>query len=425
MINRPVPILYVQHRPDLGGAPASLLHLIKGLDRRRYQPYVLCPAGPVAGLFRNAGLTVYPAPVSTFTHVLDSIYQGTRWGLLAYELIKLPLHWRALRHAIQVTGARVVHLNESNLAAASIIAKQMGCRVVWHVRHFMADGRRRHLIHSLMRRYADAVIVINEDVKRCVEGLPHVHVIHNSVDLAEYRPNDRGDLVRTNLGIPKEELCVGHVGGIHWAKGIFDFIKAVKLLHPDFPSARFLVVGDGAYPRKPLRNVRGRLIEAIGLRQNHAEQAHKMVIQYKLQQAICFVGFLQDLPGLYAALDIVVYPSRLRTVGRPALEAAACGRPVVATSDTGNCDVVVDGVTGLLVPPGSPEALANAIGKLLADANLVQKMGNAGIERARSRFDYRANSQVVMELYDRILARQPGEGHERIGSLRAYNAPRL
>lgn len=85
-------------------------------------------------------LHIYPAPVSKFTHVLDSIYRGTRWGLLAYELVKLPLHWRALRHAIRVSGARVVHLNESELAAASIIAKQMGCREEADNRSLGADS---------------------------------------------------------------------------------------------------------------------------------------------------------------------------------------------------------------------------------------------------------------------------------------------
>jgi glycosyltransferase involved in cell wall biosynthesis len=325
--------------------------------------------------------------------------------LLAYQLVKLPAHWKALRQAIQDSGAQIVHLNESNLVPAAMMAKRLGSKVVWHVRHFLADGWQRALIHHWMRQYADAVIAINEDVRRCLAGLPHVYVIYNSIDLNEYASNDRGSMVRARLGISGNTLCVGHTGGIHWAKGIFDFIEAVRLLHSYFPLVQFLITRNSPYSPKLFHGMSGRLTRLLKLHQDYESQARQMVIQYSLQDVVHFVGFFEDLPALYSALDIVVYPSRLKTIGRPALEAAACGKPVIATSDTGNSDVVVDGVTGLLVPPADPPALAAAIKRLLNDPDLRQRLGKAGLEWARARFDYQVNGRLVMQLYDQILGK--------------------
>jgi glycosyltransferase involved in cell wall biosynthesis len=168
---------------------------------------------------------------------------------------------------------------------------------------------------------------------------------------------------------------------------------------------RFLVAGGSTYPPGFFRNLPGCLVQFLRLRQDYEGQARQVVVRHGLRDVVHFVGFWEDLPALYSALDIVVYPSRLRTIGRPGLEAAACGKPVIATSDTGNSDVVVNGVTGLLVPPADPPALAAAISRLLEDPDLRQRLGRTGVEWARANFDYRVNGRLVMQLYDRILTR--------------------
>jgi glycosyltransferase involved in cell wall biosynthesis len=106
---------------------------------------------------------------------------------------------------------------------------------------------------------------------------------------------------------------------------------------------------------------------------------------------------------IYSALDVVVFPSHLRGIGRPGFEAAACGRPVVATTTTGNSEIVVDGMTGLLVPQKNPPKLAEAIIRLLNDKDLREKMGKAGLLHAKENFDYRKNARRVMALYESIL----------------------
>src|SRR5438876_7942364 len=87
---RPIPILFVHHRSELGGAPASLSYLIRELDRERFEPHVYCPPGPAADLFREAGATVHTGEVAAFTHIWASTYSGRRWLLLAREIARLP-----------------------------------------------------------------------------------------------------------------------------------------------------------------------------------------------------------------------------------------------------------------------------------------------------------------------------------------------
>ncbi len=80
---RPIPVLFVHHRSELGGAPESLSYLIRELDRSSFEPHVYCPPGPAAELFREAGAVVHTGAVAGFTHIWASTYRGRRWLLFA------------------------------------------------------------------------------------------------------------------------------------------------------------------------------------------------------------------------------------------------------------------------------------------------------------------------------------------------------
>src|SRR5438309_2868439 len=105
-------ILFVHHRSELGGAPASLSYLIRELDRERFEPHVYCPPGPAAELFREAGATVHTGPVAAFTHVWASVYRGPRWLLLLRELALLPRHLLCLGRTLREHRFELVHLND-------------------------------------------------------------------------------------------------------------------------------------------------------------------------------------------------------------------------------------------------------------------------------------------------------------------------
>src|SRR5919199_474222 len=113
-----IPILYVHHRPQLGGAPSSLAQLIANLDER-FEPHVFCPEGPAAELFAAAGATVHTGDVSIFAHAWDSPYEGLRWLVLRREVAALPPHLRQLERLMRGHRLPLVHLNGPPLLPAA------------------------------------------------------------------------------------------------------------------------------------------------------------------------------------------------------------------------------------------------------------------------------------------------------------------
>lgn len=403
----PIKILYVHHRPELGGAPMSLLNLIKELDRNRFYPIVLCPGNPVAELVRRAGIEVHIAPVSGFVHVTAAFYHGWRWLMLGRELYRLPRHLAAVNKLIRNNHISIVHLNDSMLIPAAMLAHKIGIKVVWHVRSPLAEGRSgfiKKMILKCLETYADAVVVIDEDTMSGLNDLTNAIIIHNSIDTEQFTASTiGGSKFRAEQNIDSETFCVGVVGRISQAEGSFDFIRAAKLVKSHFPTAKFLMIGGGAHSQDFFRTLKGQLIRKLNIVDNYEKITQTLVQQLGMEKDFIFIGYRNDIVNVYSALDMVVIPSDMGAIGRQGFEAAACGKPVIATTVTWNSDVVVDGVTGILVPPREPDNLAAAIIRLLEDEDLRKRMGEAGRCHAEKNFDSKENTQKVMALYEQLL----------------------
>jgi glycosyltransferase involved in cell wall biosynthesis len=170
------------------------------------------------------------------------------------------------------------------------------------------------------------------------------------------------------------------VGRLHEPKDFLTLARGLARLQPG--SFRATIVGDGpdrAAVEDELRRA-------------------------SLDGAVTITGERRDVPELLAGADVFVLSSRSECMPMSVLEAMAAGLPVVASAVGGVPEVVVEGETGLLVPPQSPEALAEALARLIADARLREHMGVAGRLRARARFDLPRFHRAHMELYRRELA---------------------
>ncbi len=179
-------------------------------------------------------------------------------------------------------------------------------------------------------------------------GAHDVRVIPSGVDL----PAD--------VGQEAEPLEILYAGRLSPEKGVLELVKAARGL-------KLVVAGDG-----PLRS---RVPEARG-----------------------FVAH-DELQGLYARAAVVACPSRREGFGMACLEAMAHGRPVIATGVGGLRDLVVDGETGIVVPPRDPAALRTALERLLGDRSLRRRLGAAGRERARERFSWAAMTDATLKAY--------------------------
>jgi glycosyltransferase involved in cell wall biosynthesis len=189
---------------------------------------------------------------------------------------------------------------------------------------------------------------------------------------------------REALGIPPEGLIVGSAGRLDRIKGYDLLVEASALVLKEVPGTWFVVAGEGPE------------------RQRLEERARRLGVSSRWR----LPGWQKRLEPLYHAFDLFAQPSRNEGMGRAAVEAMACGRAVVASAVGGLPWVVEDGVTGLLVEPEDPEALARALVKLLRDEKTRRRMGEAGLRRAKEHF----SCQVMLEGIEKIYQGLLGEG---------------
>jgi glycosyltransferase involved in cell wall biosynthesis len=166
------------------------------------------------------------------------------------------------------------------------------------------------------------------------------------------------------------------------------FIEAAATVAPEYPSVRFAVVGDDRFGDHPAyRTELEQRAEALGLRNR-----------------LFFAGYRRDMDAVMRDLDLLVHPASREPFGRVLLEAMRAGKPVVAADGGGPRDIIENGVSGVLVPPGDPGALARAVGGLIRDRAQASRLAAAGRARARQAFDIRQTVSRTESLYREVLA---------------------
>lgn len=201
-------------------------------------------------------------------------------------------------------------------------------------------------------------------------------IVSSGVDTARFRPAPA-------TRAPAEPTRVLMVARLLWQKGVGEFVEAADLVKERYPGTCFQLAGewDPVHP------------DAVGEKWIHAVTN---------QGVIEFLGYLRNMPQQLHQTDIFVLPSYREGAPRVLLEAAACGLPVVATDVPGCREMVLDGVTGLLIPPQDSRALAQAIIVLLQKPELRRRMGQAGRKRVEAEFDIRAVTARHLALYQEI-----------------------
>ena len=275
-----------------------------------------------------------------------------------------------------------------------IAARRVGIPAVAVSRGWTGENRKVHAYEWLDRRhlrFMDRVVCVSEGQAEKVRrwcGVPENRrcVIRNSARLEAFAtpdPASRGKL----LGVFPSDSAVSQVvlaaGRLSPEKGFTVLVEAAAALLKANPTAGVVLFGEGVL--RPELEAR---IAALGL-------AGRFVLP----------GFRSDLDSLIPAADVVVLPSFTEGLPNVALEASAAGVPVVATIVGGTPEVVADGVTGFLVPPGQPAALAERISELLGDSALRTRMGDAGRLRMCERFTFEAQAEAYMKLFEEMASR--------------------
>ena len=391
-------VLYVHHRPQASGAVRSLALLIGALDGH-WEPHVLVPAGPAAAVLAQAGAIVHTGPVPAFTHTWDVQYRGLRWLVFVRELLSLPGHARRLRRLLRELDPAIVHLNDSVLLASGAIAHRHGARVVWHLRSSLASGgrdRRSRLVARALDAWGDAAIAIDGDVARTFPIRLPVELVPNPVVVEPGEP--------AALPVPDGRVTVGFFGYLRRQKGWPQFVEAMRTLVDDGAPVHAVIVGGGVRPPEAFRGPRGRLLRRLGI-PDEERDLRERVDELGLADRFSFLPFTTEPGPVYRALDLVVFPNQGAGLGRPVLEAAAYGKPVVASGSPDGAGILLPGRTGILLDKPTPERLAAAIGELAAEPARRSELGRAGAEQAARRFGPDATARAVAAVYERVSAR--------------------
>jgi glycosyltransferase involved in cell wall biosynthesis len=360
--------------------------------------------GPQLRAFADAGMEVVgvsaPGP---FVAQLESwgirhepLRHATRSRALGHDALALAELWRVFRRL----KPDIVHTHNPKPGLyGRVAARAAGVPGVVNTVHGLyasPDDRRvlRSVVYTLERAASlcsGAELVQNpEDFEVLTRlGIPREKLVllGNGVDLQRFRPapdDDARKRARARLGVDVDAVVVGTVARLVWQKGFRELFAAAERLGDAHPDIVFVVVG-GSDPEKS---------DAISTED---------LADVRRRAPIVFAGARDDIEDVYSAFDLFVLPSYREGFPRSAMEAAACGLPVIATDIRGCRQVVSHGDNGLLVPLRDHVRLAAAIEELVGDPERRRRMGARARRKAEVEFDDRAVVSKTLEAYERVL----------------------
>jgi glycosyltransferase involved in cell wall biosynthesis len=368
---RKIQVLEMIDQPFLGGGQVALLALAKNLDKEKFEVSVCSrEGGPLVDELKKINVPHFPA---SFTRKISR---------------------RTVSDISSILRTNGIDLLHTHGGIAGFYGRWAGCKsqtpVIVHTLHGIHYLHYRNFflkwIYILLERYfskfTDALIFVSEADYLKAKKLrfapeAKMRVIKNGIDLSTYKSLGVADKKRKELGIEESQPIVGTVARLHRQKGIIYLLRAARKIHHHFPEAKILVAGGG-----PLEQKFGGTAQKLGV-----------------NQYFWILGERTDALELLSLFDVFVLPSLWEGLPFVLIEAAALGKPIVATDVDGIKEVVEDGKTGILVPPGNPKKLAEAIISLLKDKADASELGKKAQKLIPPRFPLSRMVEETQKLY--------------------------
>ncbi len=379
-MNKPIHVLQMVDSLDVGGAEGLVLGLTRKLMSDGFRVSVCyCEPGPIADDLTRMGVNVTHIPWhSRFDPMLPvrmaNVIRRDPPQIVHTHLFKSDFHGR---FAARLSGVPVV------------LSTLHSCNE-WAKNPFFG------FTYGVTTRFADRIIAVAEEVRDY--AIHHFHLassriltIANGIDVRRFENKKEAALnLRAELGIASDAPLIGIVARLDPPKDHETFLRAAALIKKVAPNARFAIVGDG-----PLR-----------------ESLTKLSADLGLDREVVFCGRRNDIPTVMNALDILVLSSVYEGLPMALLEGMAASRPVVSTAVGGITGLVVDGETGLLVPPSDPKAIADACLRLVVDPDLRCQIGQAAYARAKEKYSLDEMYSKTIRLYSALLSQHGVVQHE-------------
>ncbi len=361
-----IPILYLSHcGSSIGGGEKQLYYLATHLNKNLYQPIVVCPDdGIFAEQLREANIPTTILNLPPWRKVVSRLSRHTA----ATKLTDL-----AKKHNIQL-----VHTSDSWLNPYLLPVKnQLNVPIISHVRNILTSAQVAKYNFDQMSR----IIAISEQSKSPLvqAGVPSekIDVVLNCVDISVFQPDSKKKR-------ESDPFIVGIVGRIEPFKKQKTFVEIAFHVAQQYQNVQFHIIG-----------------AALDTPEHRAydKEVRQLVSEYKLEDVVHFTGHRDDMPHAMQELDLLVTLS----AGSVIAEAMASGKPVIGTPIGSTSDMIVDGVTGYVVPLDSIETISDSIVQLITDSAQCKKMGEAARQHVEEAFSIELHVQKIQNIYEKLI----------------------
>ncbi len=381
MPSAPIRLLWLLDTLGIGGAEGLAIPFARSLDRSRFQLYVGCHGqledSGVERELRRLGVPLFEIGArnlrdrAAFRRLVEFVKREE------IDVVHAHLTYSAVWSALLSRSTGIPSFASLHVAPAATREFRKT------LRFRLATDLRDRLMRFVLNRWSNGVIAVSSALRETyLEGgglrPEKVQVVHNGIELARFqrdRAETRARLER-EFEIPPGVPILVTVSVLRPAKGIEVLLDTVQHV----PGAYFLIVGGG--PKE--------------------EEFRELAAKSGVGNRVRWAGFRTDVDALLAGCDLFVHPSLADAFPTVLLEAMAAGLPVIASRVGGIPEIVIPGVTGDLVPPGDPNALAAAINALLAKPAAMATMSEAARRRAQSEFSAEAWLARLGQLYEQV-----------------------
>lgn len=360
-------IIHVLFTLDMGGLETFVVNLAKKHDRARYNVSVCCfrEGGVLRRELETAGIPVYTV--------------NKREGIdytLTFRLARL----------FREKNIDVVHThNPMPWFYGAVAARIAGVGTVVHTEHsgLFPDRKKllwaeRHLAGITDTVISDSMAVTERLIQAGRITPEKICTILNGIDLERYDTANAGEDARSPLGLGPDAFVIGSVARLEPVKDHATLLEGFRLFSAGAPGAVLLLAGDGS-----MAGALKSMARKLGMKKN-----------------VVFLGTRKDVPDILKAVDVFAMTSLSEGLSLSVIEAMAARRPVIATRVGGNPEAIIDGKTGILIPPRDPAAFSEAATELYRRRDRAKAMGEAGRKRVEEAFDLFKMARAYEKVYD-------------------------
>jgi glycosyltransferase involved in cell wall biosynthesis len=376
-------VLFLHQGGELYGSDNVFYQVIRELSPYVDPIIVLDNTGPLVDKLKEISSTIIIKELG----VLRRKFFNLRGMLNIIFLVFRSTLW--LANYIRQENISLVYTNTSGVLPGAFAAKLSGRPHIWHVHEIILKPALLGNVLAFLQWGFSRKIIANSyaTAAHLSQKMPansrKTVVIHNSIVADSFNSATHDEDVRAEFGIEDKTILIGIIGRIHQGKGQGYFLDAAQVMKKaGFENFKVLVVGDVFEGNESL-----------------LEELKIQVAESGIERNIIFCGFRDDVSRLLKAIDIVVVPSTLpESFGLVALEAMAARKPVVATAIGGSLEIVLDGITGFLVPTDDSQVMAERLIALSSDKDLRERTGSQGRNRFESTFSLAQFSSAVCDV---------------------------